>query len=191
MAQATRIIETERLILRTWTEQDFDTLHAILSDPVTMSHWPAPLDLDAARAWLERSWAGMQEHGRARWCCALKDSGAVIGDSAVGGEHLDALIENIGDVGIVRMALERVLINDLGYIIHHPYWRNGYAFEAASGVVEWARTKGLSSLVANMATDNEPSVAVAEKLGMQRRHTFNKASNANKPTYWYELALTG
>ena len=95
-----------------------------------------------------------------------------------------------GCVATLR-ALEGVLINDLGYIIHHPYWRNGYAFEAASGAVEWARTKGLSSLVANMATDNEPSVAVAEKLGMQRRHTFNKASNANKPTYWYELALTG
>jgi RimJ/RimL family protein N-acetyltransferase len=174
MALASRIFETDRLILRTWTEQDFATLHAILSDPVTMSHWPAPLAAEAVRAWLERSWADMQERGYARWCCALRDTDTVI-----------------GDVGIVRTELEGEWINDLGYIIHHLYWRQGYAVEAARGAVEWARQQGLSSLVANMATDNAPSVAVAEKLGMQRKFTFNKANNANKPTYWYELALHG
>ena len=43
---------------------------------------------------------------------------------------------------------------NLGYIIHHPFWRSGYAFEAAQGAIQWARENGLQSLVAQMATDD-------------------------------------
>ena len=32
------IIETQRLILREYTEADFDALYALLSDPITMQH---------------------------------------------------------------------------------------------------------------------------------------------------------
>ena len=167
------VLETERLALRTWQADDFDSLHSILSDATTMAHWPAPFDAAATRAWLQRAEQGMREHGLSRWCCQLRDSGAVI-----------------GDVGIVRMQHDGHWINDLGYIIHHPYWRKGYAFEAAAGVVQWARAQGLDALAANMAVDNEPSAAVARKLGMHLVRTFTKTSNANKQTYWFELPLT-
>ena len=163
---------TNRLRLRTWRSEDFDNLHAILSDAVTMSHWPQLLDQEATRAWLNRSLEGMQQHGHARWCCErLADN------------------QTVGDVGIVRMELEGEWVNDLGYIIHQSYWRMGYAYEAAQGAVRWATGHGLDKLVANMATDNVPSVAVAEKLNMQRKREFTKTNNMNKATYWYELDL--
>ena len=34
------ILETERLILREYTWDDFDGLYALLSDPETMCHYP-------------------------------------------------------------------------------------------------------------------------------------------------------
>ncbi len=168
----TRILETERLRLRTWQEEDFPNLLRILSDPTTMAHWPQPLDAQAARGWYARSQAGMREQGYGRWCCELRSSGEIV-----------------GDVGIVRMQSQGQWINDLGYIIHHPHWRKGYAYEAAAAAVQWATTQGLGKLVATMAVDNEASAAVARKLGMQLLHTFNNANNANKSTYWFELQL--
>ena len=36
------VLETERLILREYTWDDFDVLYTLLSDPVTMQHYPQP-----------------------------------------------------------------------------------------------------------------------------------------------------
>lgn len=167
------VFQTPGLTIRTWQAADIAQLHSMLSDPTTMAHWPAPLDQAAVQAWYERSQAGMAEQGYGRWCCELNDSGTII-----------------GDVGIVRTQLQGEWINDLGYIIHHPYWRQGYAFEAATGAVAWAKAKGLDRLVATMAADNEASVAVARKLGMQRKRNFVNANNLDKQTYWFELNLS-
>ena len=38
------MIETERLRLREYTLEDFSALKEILSDPVTMAHYPKPYD---------------------------------------------------------------------------------------------------------------------------------------------------
>ena len=37
------MIETERLILRNYTMNDFDALYEIVSDAETMQHYPAPI----------------------------------------------------------------------------------------------------------------------------------------------------
>lgn len=38
------VIETERLILREYEQDDFDALFEIMSDAETMQHYPAPFD---------------------------------------------------------------------------------------------------------------------------------------------------
>lgn len=45
MNRAKKIIETERLILREYTTDDFAALYEIMSDPETMQHYPAPFGL--------------------------------------------------------------------------------------------------------------------------------------------------
>ena len=167
------IITTRRLRLRTWRPQDFDTLYEILSDPITMSHWPAPYTEDGVREWLARAEASTQSHGYARWCCERLQDNQVV-----------------GDIGLLNLTVNTHQIHDLGYIIHHPFWRSGYAFEAAAGIVQWSRERGLERLVATMATDNLASAAVARKLGMNQVKIFNNDRNAGKPTYWFELDLT-
>ena len=42
-------IETQRLLLREYTMDDYDALHEILSDPETMQHYPAPFTPEKTR----------------------------------------------------------------------------------------------------------------------------------------------
>ena len=46
------ILETDRLILRKYVEDDFDALFEIVSDIETMQHYPAPFDKDKTRNWI-------------------------------------------------------------------------------------------------------------------------------------------
>ena len=46
------ILETERLILREYTLDDFEALFEIMSDPETMQHYPAPFDKDRTMKWI-------------------------------------------------------------------------------------------------------------------------------------------
>ena len=36
------VIETQRLILRELTQDDFDDLYSLISNPITMSHYEKP-----------------------------------------------------------------------------------------------------------------------------------------------------
>ena len=166
------ICETQHLRLRTWQQNDFLELHRILSDPITKAHWPQPLSKTEVQAWLERAIHGMHEHGYTRWCCERLRDGQIV-----------------GDVGIMATTVEGRSIDDLGYIIHHPYWRMGYALQASQAAITWARSHGLKKLVATMATDNKASAAVARKLGMTLSREFVNPRNRNKPTFWFELEL--
>jgi RimJ/RimL family protein N-acetyltransferase len=47
-----KILETQRLILREYTPEDFDALYPILSDPETMRYYPQPYD--AALEWVKK-----------------------------------------------------------------------------------------------------------------------------------------
>ena len=166
------IFSTERLTVRAWTPADRPALFSLLSDPVTMSHWEQPLDEAGVDVWLEWALADLQRVGYARWCVQQRSDGQIV-----------------GDVGVRNKEMFGEMVNDLGYIIDHRFWQRGYGFEAASGAVEWAKANGLADVVANMATDNVASVAMAEKLGMTREREFLNPANRNKPTYWYRLKL--
>lgn len=44
----------------------------------------------------------------------------------------------IGDCGIMISEIDGKQENDLGYIIHQPYWRNGFAVEVAEACKNYA-----------------------------------------------------
>ena len=57
------ILETERLRLREYTKDDFEALYEILSDPVTMQHYPKPYDAAGTKRWLDWSLDNYQKYG--------------------------------------------------------------------------------------------------------------------------------
>ena len=57
------MIETERLLLREYTMDDFDALYEIMSDPETMQHYPAHFDEARTRRWIEWNEEGKRIFG--------------------------------------------------------------------------------------------------------------------------------
>jgi RimJ/RimL family protein N-acetyltransferase len=58
---------------------------------------------------------------------------------------------------------------ELGYFVMPAYRRQGFAEEAALGMMNWAkRSHGIGRLVVSISPENAPSVAMAQKLGFAR-----------------------
>jgi RimJ/RimL family protein N-acetyltransferase len=164
-------IETARLLIRDYTLDDLDALAIILGDPTTMRFWPQPLSRAEAAGWIARNQERASEGMYGRRPLVLASSGAII-----------------GDVGVVRSELAGAERNDLGYILHHPYWGQGLASEAAGALRDRAfAVQGLPALHANMAHDHIASQRVAERLGMRRILEFANPRNRGILTYLYEL----
>ncbi|MDB5034616.1 MAG: family acetyltransferase [Chlorobi bacterium] len=165
------VIETPRLLLREFTREDIDDLHAIVSDPITMKFYPGPLTRQQAIDWIERSMASYAEHGFGRWGTIEKSSGTMI-----------------GHCGIINATVDGRDVIDIGYIITHPLHGLGYATEAAAAVRDHAfGALEIPAIHANMAQDHHASSRVAEKIGMTRIGEFLNARNRDLPTFLYEL----
>jgi RimJ/RimL family protein N-acetyltransferase len=58
---------------------------------------------------------------------------------------------------------------ELGYTVFPPFRMRGFATEAVIGLIGWAhRTAGIGNFVVSIAPDNEPSRAIAARLGFRR-----------------------
>lgn len=134
-----------------------------------MAFWPAPFSEEQTRSWITGSLESYKVNGWGRCAVELKANGLLIGDAGIMLSELDGRPEY-----------------DLGYIIHSEYWRNGFAYEAASRCLDYAvNEQGLSRVCINMPEDHSASRRVAEKLGMNMEGTFRNKRNRDKLTYLY------
>ena len=148
----TTVIETPRLILREYTMDDFDALYAILSDSVTMQHYPRPYDEAGVRRWLQWSLDNYRNYGFGLWAVELKETG-----------------EFIGDCRLTMQMIDGEKLPEIGYHIHRDHWRRGYAREAARAVRDWAFTHtAYNSLYSYMKYTNIASQATALSAGMTK-----------------------
>lgn len=163
------IYETERLIIREYSMSDINDLSTIQSNSMTMNFWPTPFTLQQTENWILDNIERYNKLGFGRWAIILKDNNILIGDCGIMVKDIDGQDEN-----------------DLGYIIHYPYWQKGFAFEAANACKEYAFTKlGLNRLCANMPYNHDASRRVAEKIGMKKVKEFNNSRNRDILTYLY------
>ena len=58
---------------------------------------------------------------------------------------------------------------EVGYSVFEPYRRRGYATEVVRALVDWAsREHGIRRFVASISPENEPSLALAKRLGFEQ-----------------------
>lgn len=158
-----QILETDRLILRKLTLNDVDRVYQILSDPITMAFWPKPFDYEGAERWVKRSIDFYRDLGFGRYAMILKSSG-----------------ELIGDCGFMRVEVNGIQENDLGYILDKTFWNQGFATEAAKGCLQYGLDKlRMERIVASMETKHVASKAVAEKIGLRFEQEFINTRNRN------------
>lgn len=151
------MVESERLLLCELRPGDIGFVTMLLGDPVVMRYWPRPYTREAAAQWLQQQQARYARDGYGYWLAVEKGSG-----------------RPIGQVGLFRQQVESRLEVGLGFILHHAFWRRGFATEAATACLEYAFTQlQPPRVVALIRPENLPSQGVARKLGMaQKRLTL-------------------
>jgi RimJ/RimL family protein N-acetyltransferase len=161
-------LETERLILRQFTEDDADHLLALDSDPEVLRYLGTqPLANREAYRQLIRTLflsSYAQGAGYGFWAAIEKASGTFLGWF-----HLRPALE-------YRFAAEagyRPGEADLGYRLCKSAWGKGYATEAARALVHKALVqRGATCVVATALVSNGASIRVLEKAGLKRVRQF-------------------
>jgi len=149
------MIETQRLILRSFEPGDQEAYAAIRSRPSNARYLPggeagANDAGDRVRAvgtpWGQDAWNG---GGYAPWAVIEKSSARLIG-------HLGLrFLSEIGET-------------ELLYLIDEPWWGRGLATEGGRAAVNFARDRlGVKRIVAFALPENAGSIAVMRKLGFQ------------------------
>lgn len=151
------ILRTERLTLREYTEDDFDCVYKMISDPVTMSHYPKPYDERGAHRWIDWSIENYAETGLGWWAI-----------------ELDATGEFIGDCGITPQVIDGKTLPELGYHIDKKFWRHGYGKEAAHATLDYVFSHTDHKVIYSyMTAENVASYSLAESVGMKRIKEFD------------------
>lgn len=149
------ILETERLLIRQFTEEDAEFILELLNDPSFIKNIGDRniRTLEDARAYvLNGPVTSYAKNGFGLSLVILKDTGASIGMCGL----------------IKRDTLDNV---DIGYAFLPRYWSKGYAVESALAMKAYAKdVVGLKKLVAIIDPANAGSIRLIEKIGL----TFEK-----------------
>ncbi len=144
-------LETERLVLRGWREDDLDGFAAMMADSAVAQFLTGDQrPQDRATAW--------------------RGLALFVGHWALRGYGLFAVEEKqtgafVGRVGVWQP--ECWVGFELGWGLARPHWGKGYALEAARAAGDWAFANfPLDRLVSLIHTDNRRSQALAERLAM-------------------------
>jgi RimJ/RimL family protein N-acetyltransferase len=147
----TPTVETERLTLRPFRDDDLDAYFAILDTPEVRASLHIPPDFDPTAAWFQMAWwQGMWTlRGWGQWAVELKSTGELIGRA---GTNWPARPDWPG--------------LEVGWTFDPAHWGQGYATEAGEASVRWAfATHDVDELVSCILSENTASQAVARRLG--------------------------
>ena len=146
------IIETERLLLRELTENDFDALYKVLADSNIMQYYPYTFNEHKVKEWINRNIERYQILGFGLWAVCLK-----------------ATNEVIGDCGLTMQLINGQIKPEIGYHIRADKQKNGFAKEAAIAVRDWTFNNTPFNVVYSyMKHTNEPSYKTAISYGCKQ-----------------------
>lgn len=145
-------IETGRLLLRDFVQEDWRAVHEYGSDPEVVRYMPwGPNTEEDTKDFIRRSITIQQERPRRRFeiGIVLKEDGKLIGGCGIR-ENNAALREG-----------------NMGYVLNRAYWGRGIATEAARTLVKFGfETMNLHRIFATCSPENKASERVLQKIGM-------------------------
>ncbi|MDQ5891121.1 MAG: hypothetical protein QG604_995 [Candidatus Dependentiae bacterium] len=149
-----KILETERLILRTWEKSDIEPYLAFNNDPKVLELLLGPLTREQVETFFEKSNAGFLKDGYMLFAVEEKTSG-----------------ELIGYVGLCNVPWDAHFTPavEIGWRLGSQYWGKGYATDAAREVLRYAFEElQLDEVVSFTSPLNVRSIRVMEKIGLKR-----------------------
>jgi RimJ/RimL family protein N-acetyltransferase len=150
-------IETPRLRLRCWSEDDFEPLAAMCADPRVMEFSPSIF----SREETEALWRRIQEHfarfGFGPWAMEVDGKFA-------------------GSLGLnwIRFEAQFTPCVEIGYRLRPDFWDRGLATEGGQAALRYGfESLGLREIVAFTIPANRRSRRVMEKLGLVFSEEFD------------------
>lgn len=154
-------IETERLLLREMTKDDFNALYKVLADSDIMEHYPYTFNNDRVRTWIDKNIERYYVFGFGLWAVCLKESG-----------------EMIGDCGLTMQLINGEIKPEIGYHIRRDQQRKGYAKESTIAVRNWAfNNTPFNVIFSYMKYTNQPSINTAISYGCKQVDEFQDELN--------------
>jgi RimJ/RimL family protein N-acetyltransferase len=151
-------IETNQLLLRQWELEDVLAYATMNADPKVMEHFPSTLSEEESLNHFQKMQVQIHEKGFGLFALELKANGQFIGFTGL-------------SIPSFESAFTPCI--EIGWRIASPFWRKGYAFEAASACLSWGFSHlGLSEIFSFTACSNYPSENLMIKLGMQKWGQF-------------------
>ena len=147
-----RVLETERLLLRRITTDDSEFILELLNEPsfiLNIGDKGVRTTADAARYIQNGPIQSYERFGFGLYLVELKDSG-----------------EPIGICGLLkRDTLKDV---DVGFAFLPRFWSRGYAVESAAAVMAYGKNVlGIRRIAAITTPDNSKSIKVLERIGLR------------------------
>lgn len=150
-------LQTPRLILREWTDDDLEPFAVINSDPRVMEFLPALLTREQSDEMAGRIRTHFAERGFGLWAVEIRDGAKFIG--FVG-------------LSVPRFEAHFTPCVEVGWRLSAEYWGHGYAPEAARAALNYGFTElGLAEIVSITVPHNLKSRRVMEKIGLRHDPT--------------------
>lgn len=147
------IIQTKRLILRTWQDSDAQAYYEMNQDPKVIQYFLGALTMTQVTDFIKAKNQQQQELGYTLWAVELKSTG-----------------EFIGFIGLnyTQWPAHFTPAVEIGWRLASQYWNQGYATEGAQACLEYGFNKvGLKEIVSFTVPANLASIKVMEKIGMK------------------------
>ena len=114
-----KISETERLVIKEVTYEDFNNLSVMLKDLEVMYAWEHSFSDEEVKEWIDNNIKSYREDGTGYFTIIEKESGRFAGQA---GLHYSVVQD------------KRIL--EIGYIFMKEFWNKGYAYEAAKVFIQ-------------------------------------------------------
>ena len=171
------MIETERLLLRDWREEDVDVFIRHTNTPEVMRWLGGVKPDEVVRAIMfDRIVRWQKERGFTFWAVERKADGELLGFCGI----------KIGDDAASPVEGEF----EVGWRLREDAWGQGYAKEAAIASLNHAFGRLRAERVVALTVEgNEPSWGLMKRLGMARREDLDYvgADWAEGPVIVYEM----
>ena len=157
------VLETERLFLRGLTVGDAEFILTLLNEPSFLRYIgdkKVRTTTDAEQYILNGPVASYERHGFGLLLVELKHARTPI-----------------GICGLLKR--DELPDPDIGFAFLPDFWNKGYAFEAAAAVMKDARERlKLERILAITNQDNEASIKLLQKLGLQFERLIKMSTDA-------------
>lgn len=148
-----RPIETPRLVIRNWREDDRDLFFRINSDETVMAFFPFRRDRAASDLLFDQLQALIEKNGFGFTALEVRETGQCIGFA---GLHADNVVPSL-PAGTI----------EIGWRLAPEFWGRGYVSEAAEAWLSHGfETMDLDQIVSFAVWNNERSTAVMKRIGM-------------------------